>query len=370
MNLLYPLVISDSLFISVSYLKNLLLYFFSPTESGFDGSARKELYQKNWDDRTPYLVDTFHRYLFYTIFSYLLTGLLILVNLWTTESVIFLSSSLIITLPSVQASFLNGRLYQKYLEILDYETDFLKYILSKIVLKTCKNSLDFVNLTNLHVIALMKNGPQIGVDFLQTLMAVGILYLLRINCDPAKGSGLYLYYKVLKLGYFYETGFMFQTMTVEDAKYLLEVVVREQRWNQFGKAEVVNSILTLSVHHFIYKKNGSFLQMINFKIKSFLTIWTLISVLKLYESYLTGLFLTTGLLIGFSIQTAYTQEGNLIRDCVDTVVVSYLFKSNLDLLVVIYLTVRGIFYKILREIPFFINNYSKIKENFNSNIES
>lgn len=116
-----------------------------------------------------------------------------------------------------------------------------KYIVSKCVLLCIRNvHADIVDIPNYHIFLLYKQIHWTSVRQLsKTVCLVLVMRYLRTDIDK------YVWYKVLKIAYYYNSGHVFSTMTKEQAVIELNDIILNKKWSSWNSVETVNSIYTL-----------------------------------------------------------------------------------------------------------------------------
>ena len=179
---------------------------------------------------------------------------------------------------------------------------------------------------------------------------MSLFYFLKNNPD------YYYYYKAIKVSYFYNSGYNFTVTNLYEAIYLINLIIKEKRWNEFNKMEVVNTIYILITTKYI-NENSDFFVNTSIGLLKFFSIWTIISLLKLLF-YLDNIYINTIVLLLITPFSKYK-----IRKIITTVFFYNLLVFNVnDIIITIFLITNNLFYLLLEEMYFFMKNMTSIKK--------
>lgn len=166
--------------------------------------------------------------------------------------------------------------YQKFKET------FFKWILSKVLVEKFQNlHPNLQKIQNYNTILIYNC---IDFDFAYTVftkyLIINLFYYLRNK------ESYYYYYKALKTAYFFTAGYSFENLAVDDSVFLLNIIIRESRWNDLVKHETMNAVCVL-LHNETLNLNAIKLFFIKF-----FSVWSIISVMFLPLEY--TLLVTSG----------------------------------------------------------------------------
>jgi hypothetical protein len=162
------------------------------------------------------------------------------------------------------------------------------------------------------------------------------------------------------MAYYYNVGYLYNVIPLGDAIYLANIIVKEKRWRELEKLEVVNAFFVLVVHkyEFFSAFSGSFLinsQMILFQLFS---LYSIVSVFKLITIYLSGIWVCL-LLMSIAVYLAKLNVKNIIT----SLLVYFLIIFNInDLIITLVIVTHKIIYYWFEEVYFFIKNTENVKK--------
>jgi hypothetical protein len=191
-------------------------------------------------------------------------------------------------------------------------------------------------------------------NIIHNCLFISLLNLLRSY------ETTYYYYKGIKMAYYYNKGYLYNIIPLGDAIYLANIIIKERRWRELEKLEVVNAFFTLVLSKYDLTNNlsGSFLvnsQMILFQIFS---LYSIVSVFKILAIYIPGLWICV-LLMGFGV---YLTKLNL-KNVTTSLLVYFLIIFNInDLIITLVIVTHKLVYYWLEEIYFFIKNIQNVKK--------
>jgi hypothetical protein len=300
-----------------------------------------------------YKLSTLDRYIFYLLIytSYNI------INYFYIENKYSYLLILPIVLPSVQNSILNigfiGRYVNKYLEHKDI---FIKYSISKMSVHFVQRLHPQIEkIQNYHIFIIYKI---LSLEFVWKIIN-NCLFISLLNILRSYDS-TYYYYKGIKMAYYYNVGYLYNVIPLGDAIYLANIIIKEKRWREFEKLEVVNAFFVLVVNKYeIFSSfSGSFWvnsQMILFQ---FFSLYSIVSVFKLITIYLSGVWVCV-LLMSLAVYLAKLNFKNIIT----SLLVYFLIIFNInDLIISLVIVTHKIIYYWLEEIFFFIKNTENVKK--------
>lgn len=296
-----------------------------------------------------YNISTIDRYILYFLL-YTISLILNYVNPRLDLTKLFF---ILFSFPFVQNAIYNiSFIKKKYIYYNENKEIFIKYNISKLFIKYIENlNTHIINIPNYNIFTIYK---LISYEFVysifKTFMFVNLLYFLKYG-----GTSLYYYYKAIKLAYYYETNFMFNTMTLDSSIYTINLVIKEKRWTEFSKIEISNALYILMYNKYYSKYNQQLLTFLNIILLKIFSIWSFISILKL-------IYLNVYTIICFIPIYIYYFKFN-IKNTTLFVVLYLMMMFNIND-IVITLTIIGhkILFYILKELFFFTSNTHNIRK--------
>lgn len=300
-----------------------------------------------------YEIDTVDRYLFYgAVYTiYEITNFVTVKFLDTDMSALYYIC-LICALPGFQRMIMRpikGR-YDKY------KVDrviFLHYTICKTIIAAVgdlDNSIERIQ--NYHIFILYKYlTPDLVISFVKTY---GFIYLLYFLKDT---SATYYYYKAIKLAYYYSNGYLFNAISQDDSVYIVNVVIRERRWFDIDKIEIVHAFYRLINTR--YKSERNALTTFQLYFIKFCTLWSVVFSLKLFT---TGVMTVAfaGYLVGAEIVNPVVGVHRLKRYITSLVIYLLIVFHTNDLIVSSVFVIHPVIYYIVEEIIFFVKNSNDI----------
>ena len=169
---------------------------------------------------------------------------------------------------------------------------FFKYNFAKIIIYFIQRlHSDIMNIQNYHIFLIYN---YLEFDFIwnvfKNYLFVSLLYFLR----NSNQTSLYYYYKAIKAAYYCETGYLFNATTIHDSIYMINIIIKEQRWQDIKKLELINALYIL-IHH---QQNTPLYFTTYIYYMSFFTLWSFIySLFSLfninYNSFLITISITS-----------------------------------------------------------------------------
>lgn len=351
-SLMESLLLVDSVVCSVYFLRDFLILKLSSRKLS---KRAIMVYNEEIVDKynSLYKLSTLDRYLFYLLIYIGYNG----INYFYKENQYSYLLILPIVLPSVQNSLLNFRFIGRYIDTyFEHKDIFIRYSVSKM-------SVHFVQqlhpqmekIQNYHIFIIYK---LLSFDFIWKIIN-NCLFISLLNVLRSYDS-TYYYYKGIKMAYYYNVGYLYNVIPLGDAIYLANIIIKEKRWREFEKLEVVNAFFVLVVNKYeIFSSfSGSFWvnsQMILFQ---FFSLYSIVSVLKLITIYLSGIWVCI-LLIGVAV---YLSKLNL-KNIITSLLVYFLIIFNInDLIITLVIVTHKIIYYWLEEIYFFMKNTENVKK--------
>ena len=344
LDILKSLFFIDGFICASIFFKEFLLLTFSKNHTNLNSKFILD-YHKNIITKynTIYTLDTFDRYIFYIIvysISYIFCEF---------EFDINYNFLIFFVIPYIQNNFILLLPYNIYIK---NKNIFIKYSISKLSIQFIQNlHKDITSISNYHIFIIYHIINLTFIwNFIQNFLLVTLFYFLKSHQD------YYYYYKAIKVSYFYNSGYNFTVTNLYEAVYLINLIIKEKRWKEFNKMEVINAFYILVTNQYINENSELF---VTFSIESFkfFSIWTIISLLKLLF-YLDNIFINTIILL---IITPFSKHK--IKKIVTITIFYNLLVFNVnDIIITIFLITNNFFYLLLEEIYFFIKNMSSIKK--------
>lgn len=300
-----------------------------------------------------YRLSTLDRYVFYLLiyFGYNI------INYFYEENRYTYLLILPIVLPSIQNSLLGISFISKRINnYIEHKNIFIKYSMSKMSVHFVQQLHPQIEkIQNYHIFIIYKT---LSIDFVWKIIN-NCLFIALLNLLRSYDS-TYYYYKGIKMAYYYNVGYLYNIIPLGDAIYLANIIIKEKRWIELEKLEVVNAFFTLVVNKYeIFNTfSGSFWinsQMILFQLFS---LYSIVSVLKLITIYLSGIWVCSLLMI-IAIYLAKLNVKNIIT----SILVYFLIIFNInDLIITLVIITHKIVYYWLEEIYFFVKNTENVKK--------
>jgi hypothetical protein len=344
LDILRSLFLIDGLICASIFLKEFLLLKFSEKRTNLNSKFILD-YQKNIITKynSIYTLDTFDRFIFYiTIYTFSC----ILGELELDMNYNFL---IFLVIPYIQNHFILLLPYSSYLRNKEI---FIKYSLSKLSIQFIQNlHKDITPISNYHIFIIYNILNVTFVwNFIKNFLLVTLFYFLKSHQD------YYYYYKAIKVSYFYNSGYNFTTTNLYEAIDLINLIIKEKRWNEFNKMEVINTFYILITNKYI-NENSEFFVTTSIELFKFFSVWTIISLLKLLF-YLDNIYINTVILF---LVTPFSKH-KIKKIFTITIFYNLLVFNVNDIIITIFLITNNLFYLLLEELYFFIKNIYSIKK--------
>lgn len=347
------LIISDSICSSINFIKNYIEY--KTVEKSIRNSKLyilKDEIVKQYNNL--YTIDVFDRYILY-LFLYSNYIWIIFINESDEIKYALYIFFTLFTIPVVQ----NNLLKITYVELLfdDINNDkkcFMKYTISKLTIK-CIKELDtsIVGIKNYHIFILYN---YISFNYLfEFIKCYLLLYSLNLLRNSAS---TYYYYKAIKIAYYYNTGYLFNIITKEDAINRINTIIRDKKWKELSDIENVNSFYTLLHYKFNSPDNKSDIYIY---ILGFFSLWSLICVLKVINYFISILFILSYISI-YSYNDQKFLKRNYQKIFIGILMYTMIFLGINDLVITLVCSNYKIFYYMLNEVYFYMQYKTDIKK--------
>ena len=350
--LMESLLLFDGVVCSVYFLREFLILKLSSRKLSKRAIMvyNEEIVEKY---NTLYRLSTLDRYVFYLLIYFGYNT----INYFYEENRYTYLLILPIVLPSIQNSLLSISFISKRVDnYLEHKDIFIKYSMSKVSVHFVQQLHPQIEkIQNYHIFIIYKT---LSIDFVWKIIN-NCLFIALLNILRSYDS-TYYYYKGIKMAYYYNVGYLYNIIPLGDAIYLANIIIKEKRWRELEKLEVVNAFFTLVVNKYeIFSSfSGSFWinsQMILFQLFS---LYSIVSVLKLITIYLSGVWVCA-LLIAVAVYLAKLNVKNIIT----SILVYFLIIFNInDLIITLVIITHKILYYWLEEIYFFVKNTENVKK--------
>lgn len=357
--LLETFILVDGIICSYVFLKDYLLLKFSEKRIG---RTSKVIYDYKMDIikkyNKIYTLNTLDRYIFYGsiyFYSRLFGYLSVFFDINFSEYANIQFYLLLLVVPYIQNGLMT--LFKSPLDCyLENKEIFVKYSISKLIVSSIQNlHSDIDNIPNFHIFIIYSSlSFNYVYEIFKNYLFICLLYYLRNN------DYLYFYYKAIKMAYFYHTGYNFAEMSLYDSVYLANLIVKEKRWNQLTKMEVVNMFYVLITSKFYDPYSNMYLSC-SLLILQLFSLWSLVSLLK-FTIYIPiqYKFIIASIILFFSLMY---NVSNKLKKIITSVIVYYLILFNVnDIIITLVLISNNIVYYILEELYFFIYNIRSIRK--------
>jgi hypothetical protein len=262
-----------------------------------------------------------------------------------------------IVLPYIQNSLLGISFISKIIDnYIEHKDIFIKYSMSKMSVHFVQQLHPQIEkIQNYHIFIIYKT---LSIDFVWKIIT-NCLFIALLNILRSYDS-TYYYYKGIKMAYYYNIGYLYNIIPLGDAIYLANIIIKEKRWRELDKLEVVNAFFTLVVNKYeIFSSfSGSFwinCQMILFQLFS---LYSIVSVLKLITIYLSGVWVCALLMV----VAVYLAKLN-VKNIITSILIYFLIIFNInDLIITLVIITHKIVYYWLEEIYFFVKNTENVKK--------
>ena len=351
-SLMESLLLLDGVVCSFYFLKDFLLLKLSSKKLSKRAIV---VYNEEIVERynSLYILSTIDRYIFYLII-YLGYNI---INYFYNENEYSYLLILIITIPYVQNNVLSigfmNRIIYKYIQ---NKNMFVKYSISKMSVHYVQHLHPQIEkIQNYHIVIIYR---LLSFKFVWSIIN-NCLFISLLNILRSYDS-TYYYYKGIKMAYYYNVGYLYNVIPLSDAIYLVNIIIKEKRWRELEKIEVVNAFFVLVVNKYeiFNSMSNSFSttsQIILFQVFS---LYSIVSVLKILNIYLSGISLSI-LIITLA---GYLTKFN-IKNIITSILIYFLIMFNInDLIITVVIITHTIVYYWLEEIYFFIRNIENVKK--------
>jgi len=237
-----------------------------------------------------------------------------------------------------------------------HKETFMRYSISKSIITGIQGlHPDIQEIQNYHIFVLYTHvSIAYAWEFIKTY---GFIYILNLLRD---WESTYYYYKAIKFAYYYNTGYMFNTLTSQDSVYIMNVIISEKRWRDLEKIEVVNAFYSLiclqlkdkQVHYWTE------LQIVTSKI---FMVWSIVCLLKLFSVYVNTITLGGYLLVlWYSMDTQFAGNNDTVsvmKQVFAAVIVYILIALNVNDIIIsfVFIANRTLYY-VCEEVVFYLKN--------------
>jgi hypothetical protein len=244
----------------------------------------------------------------------------------------------------------------------EHKITFLRYSLSKLIVKYIgKLDSGVGEIKNYHIFMLYDEIKFENLyEFVKSYALIYLLVLLR------GWESTYYYYKAIKFAYYYNTGFLYNKTTRQDAVYIINVIVQEKRWRDLSKIEVVSAIYSL-IDENMQGRQLDYSTETQILLLKALTVWSVVCVLKLFSIYFNTIILFI-YLIGLWYSLEHREILNLtqseIMKKVFTVMIVYslvILNINDIIISLVFISSEWLYYG-SEEITFYLRNHRDIQK--------
>jgi hypothetical protein len=348
-SLIEALVITDGFITALKFAMEYTYYkiqdnvFLKSVEYSTQNAVLKKRLIRNYN--SLYSIDVIDRYTIYGI----VYGIYLLLN---TDSNITYGILLMTTIPMMQSWVLDKTgLVDMYSRYKRNKYVFMRYSVSKFIVTFIQRlDGDVLHIQNYHIFILYKYLTfELVSSFIKSYVFIYVLYFLR-DCEST-----YYYYKAIKLAYYYSTGYLFNVVSKEDAVYIINVVIKEKRWFDVSKLEIVHAFYKTISDKYSSKSELSLNAELYF-IK-FCTLWSSVCLLKMFSVYV----ITTMLIVYLVSVEVINPHVSRIKRCITGVIMymMILLHTN-DLIISTVFVLHPILYYIVEELIFFTLNLQDI----------
>ena len=351
-SLMESLLLLDGGFCSFYFLRDFLLLKLSSKKLSKRSIV---VYNEEIVDRynSLYRLSTIDRYIFYLL---IYLGYIV-INYFYIENQYSYLLLLCITIPTVQNNLLSisfmNTIINKYIQNKDM---FVKYSLSKMFVHYIQNLHPQIEkIQNYHIFIIYR---LLSLKFVWNIIH-NCLFISLLNVLRSYDS-TYYYYKGIKMAYYYNIGYLYNIIPLADAIYLVNIIVKEKRWRELEKIEVVNAFFVLVVNKYeifnsISNSFSTTCQIILFQVFS---LYSIVSVLKILNIYLSGISLSIFIITLAGYLTKFD-----IKHIITSLLVYFFIMFNInDFIITIVIITHTIIYYCLEEIYFFIRNIENVKK--------
>jgi hypothetical protein len=197
-------------------------------------------------------------------------------------------------------------------------------------------------------------------DIMKNTLFISLLYILRHNKDT------YYYYKGIKMVYYKNVGYLYNVIPLENAIYLTNVIIKEKRWYELNKIEVVNAFFMLILNKLNFTNpSDNIYVLFQMYMDGGGALYTLVTLLKI--CYISNIVLFNVISIICVLKFCKFNLKNLIG----YIIIYFLIVFNINYLIISTVIISNkIIYYWIEEIWFFsknINNIRKVIKLYNHN---
>jgi len=345
-SLMETMLLMDGVISSIYFLKDFLILKVSARKLSKEAiiAYNEEIVIKS---NKVYRLSTIDRYLFYLIIYFVYNS----INYVYSENRYSYIFIVCITVPYVQELFFSVHYVDKILkQYINNKDIFMKYSVAKLTIWFIQNLHPQIEkIQNYHIFIIYK---LLSTKFIITIIT-NCLFILLLNILRSYDS-TYYYYKGIKMAYYYNVGYLYNIIPIQDAIYLVNIIIKEKRWKELEKLEVLNALFILITckYELFSTFKGSVWTNIMLTLLKISSLYSFVSILKIINLYTLGVLLFVGYVIKFSVKNVIT-----------SIFLYFLIIFNINnLLITFMLIIHKIIYYYLEEIFFFIKNIKNIKK--------
>jgi hypothetical protein len=325
------------------------------TKAGYNNEMLRKEFIKAYN--SMYKIDMLDRYIIYGC-VYVIYGLLNLcIDEMSNINFLLYWASFVIVFPVIQDKllYIMGDMY------IDYNKNkriFVSYSLSKFIISRIQDLDSSVeHIQNYHIFILYKYLTlDLVLNFLKSYVFIFGLYYLRSS------QVTYYYYKAIKLAYYYSTGYLFNSITRSDSVYIINVVIKEKRWFDIDKIEIVHAFYRMISDK--YSSENTFQTTLRFNFIKFCTLWSMICFLKMLTAQIIITVTVFYLVIVEYINPVHNYDK--FKRYVTALYVCCSILTNVnDLIISGFFVFNPVIFYILEELIFFIRNLGDIQKILN-----
>lgn len=340
-SLIEYMLILDGFICSILFIKHFIIFKMTIKASPINqhNKYKEELLTKY---NNMYKLIFIDRYLFYMFLTFL--------NYNKSKYI------LLITFPFIQNYLLSFTIFDSLLNIyIENRKIFIKYSISKLSVNFIqKLHPQIERILNYHIFIIYK---LLTIKFILNIIKNSLFILLLSVLRNYNSS--YPYYKCIKLAYYYNVGYLYNVIPLNDAIYLVNIIIKEKRWKEIEKIEIINGFFTIIVNKFqLFNNDGdNTVYNLNLIFLQFISLWSIISLLKVFD-VLSNLFTFTFLVCTYTYLLKFNAK-NLITSII---IYSLIYMNINNFIITSYVILNRIVYYWIVEFCFFIINSSNIKK--------
>jgi hypothetical protein len=304
-------------------------------------------------------IDMIDRYIIYGC-VYILYGLIsCCFDQNSNINVVLYWSCFTVTLPVIQSTLLGfnqlGKMYDEYKKD---KRIFVSYSLSKFIISNIQDlDSSIEHIQNYHIFVLYKYFTfDLVVKFMKSYVFIFVLNYLR-NSEVT-----YYYYKAIKLAYYYSTGYLFNSITKTDSIYIINVVIKEKRWFDIDKIEIVHAFYSIITEK--YSSKNTITTTLQFNFIKFCTLWSIVCFLKMLTPQIVTMLSLVYLGCVEFVNPVYNLDR--LKRYITVLCIYCLILTNVnDLIISGVFVLNPVIIYIFEEIVFFVRNLEDIKKILN-----